>query len=156
MGRGQGGHVTLSHANSDGAEDQSNTTWSVQCWDSLDQVDHLILLPERALTMDSQWLQADLADIWAQSVTVGPSRDAHQCPPPPPRRRRSVDVALTQLSPPHSSSFLLHCPFTCKLGFNSTLSFRQFFFFFSWRFFLRSIIWFLNVNICQHFSFFSF
>ena len=70
VGRGRG-HVTMSHTSSDTPQ-RSNTTWSVQCWDSLDQVDHLILLPERALTMDSQWLQADLAEIWAQSVMTQP------------------------------------------------------------------------------------
>lgn len=71
VGRGQQGHVTMSHADGDTLE-RGNATWSVQCWDSLDQVDHLILLPERALTMDSQWLQADLAEIWAQSVMTQP------------------------------------------------------------------------------------
>ena len=70
VGRGRG-HVTMSHTSSDTPQ-RSSTTWSVQCWDSLDQVDHLILLPERALTMDSQWLQADLAEIWAQSVMTQP------------------------------------------------------------------------------------
>ncbi|XP_046447908.1 MAP7 domain-containing protein 1-like isoform X13 [Daphnia pulex] len=87
MGIGRG-HVTLGHgvnltgsnatpgSGVDGLDggggsehDQISPTWSVQCWDTLgDQVDHLILLPERALTMDSGWLQADLAEILAHSV----------------------------------------------------------------------------------------
>lgn len=79
MGIGRG-HVTLGHGGnstaastasnpSDGSEGgQVSPPWSVQCWDTLDQVDHLILLPERALTMDSGWLQADLAEILAHSV----------------------------------------------------------------------------------------
>ena len=62
---GHGNYVTLGHG---GAE--RSDPWSLQCWETLeDQVDHLILLPERALTMDSRWLQADLAEILAQSST---------------------------------------------------------------------------------------
>lgn len=68
LGMGQG-HVTLGHDDrSDDPSSPSSSPWSIQCWDSLDHVDHLILLPERALTMDSGWLQADLAEILAQSV----------------------------------------------------------------------------------------
>lgn len=77
--------------------DQISPTWSVQCWDTLgDQVDHLILLPERALTMDSGWLQADLAEILAHSV-IGHGRGD------------SRDYSLTPfLSHPHERSSLSH------------------------------------------------
>lgn len=75
VGLGQG-HVTLGHGGSNNNDptspsSSSSAAWSVQCWDSLDQVDHLILLPERALKMDSGWLQADLAEILAHSVVNG-------------------------------------------------------------------------------------
>lgn len=115
MGLGRG-HVTLGHNvnlisskttssasdRNDGLDgmiehDQISPTWSVQCWDTLgDQVDHLILLPERALTMDSGWLQADLAEILAHSV-IGHGRGD------------SRDYSLTPfLSHPHERSSLSH------------------------------------------------
>ena len=104
LGMGQG-HVTLGH---DGGEpgdggdpsSPSSAPWSIQCWDSLDHVDHLILLPERALTMDSGWLQADLAEILAHSVMNGvpivTSKSRSKTTAPPPRssytsRRRSLE-----------------------------------------------------------------
>lgn len=121
MGIGRG-HVTLGHAgntiaptdpndtsssNNNGSElGQVSPNWSVQCWDTLDQVDHLILLPERALTMDSGWLQADLAEILAHSV-IGHGRGvtpflSHTERPSSrdgsdtwsPSRRRSLDWSL--------------------------------------------------------------
>lgn len=114
-GMGQG-HVTLGHGGGDpngGSDDPSSPSsapWSIQCWDSLDHVDHLILLPERALTMDSGWLQADLAEILAQSVMNGVSPFVSQ-----PRssskgsgnsRRRSLD-SWSLVSPTgHQSSLV--------------------------------------------------
>jgi hypothetical protein len=144
MGIGRG-HVTLGHgvnltssntttssASSDGMDggehDQISPTWSVQCWDTLgDQVDHLILLPERALTMDSGWLQADLAEILAHSVIGhgrGDSRDYSVAPflshPHersssshedsdswfPHSRRRSLDWSLVNSSGQPQSPFV--------------------------------------------------
>ena len=115
MGIGRG-HVTLGHgvnltssstttsSGSDGMDggsehDQISPTWSVQCWDTLgDQVDHLILLPERALTMDSGWLQADLAEILAHSV-IGHGRGDG----------RDRDYSVTPfLSHPHERSSSSH------------------------------------------------
>jgi len=86
-------YVTLGHPTGD-----QSPTWSVQCWETLDQVDHLILLPERALTMDSGWLQADLAEILAQSAVIGvPAAAAimavHQ-QASTQERRRSLDWGL--------------------------------------------------------------
>ena len=70
IGFGQG-HVTLGDASTKASNGEVSPTWSLRCWDTLDQVDHLILLPERALTMDSGWLEADLAEILAHSVING-------------------------------------------------------------------------------------
>lgn len=130
MGIGRG-HVTLGHggnvnattaatdANHDNPQGgQTSPPWSVQCWDTLDQVDHLILLPERALTMDSGWLQADLAEILAHSV-IGHGRGvtpflSHTEQTSfrdgsdgwSPSRRRSLDWSLVNPTGQQSPSFV--------------------------------------------------
>lgn len=102
------GHVTLGERSSK-ANGEVSPTWSLHCWDTLDQVDHLILLPERALTMDSGWLEADLAEILAHSVINGAKGMTVGCAPLltksaavqgdgsgcwAPGRRRSLDWSL--------------------------------------------------------------
>lgn len=112
VGIGMGmGHVTLGHGGANPSTDgeEEPTTWSVKCWDTLDQVDHLILLPERALTMDSGWLQADLAEILAHSVIghVSSSEyDNNTSSSWSASRRRSLDWSLVNSSTGQQSSFV--------------------------------------------------
>lgn len=142
VGLGQG-HVTLGHGGSTNdptsPSSTSSTAWSVQCWDTLDQVDHLILLPERALKMDSGWLQADLAEILAQSVVNGAvpllrnssSRSSYHDDDDrrrsTNRRRRSFDWSLVNPTGGHSGpQSLVAVTSKSSKFFPNRLTFQQF------------------------------
>ena len=115
-------HVTFGHRPEHLLDDDGSAAWSVQCWDSLDQVDHLILLPEQALMMDSGWLQADLAEILAQSVVgVAPAAVPavhRESAPNSYNRRRSFDSGLLT----HSSSSSSYCSSTSPPATMSSMS----------------------------------